>query len=40
MEYCAAGSVIDLIKITKKQLNEYEIASILQSTIKGLDYLH
>lgn len=30
IEYCAAGSIIDLIKITKKQLNEYEIASILK----------
>ena len=40
MEYCAAGSVIDLMKITKKNLNEYEIASILQTTLKGLNYLH
>lgn len=40
MEYCAAGSAIDLIKITKKQLNEYEIASILKAALKGLDYLH
>ena len=23
MEYCAAGSVIDLIRITKKTLNEF-----------------
>ena len=40
MEYCAAGSAIDLIRITKKQLNEFEIASILFYTLKGLQYLH
>ena len=40
MEYCAAGSMIDLIKITKKSLNENEIASVFQSTLKGLKYLH
>ena len=40
MEYCAAGSVIDLIRITKRTLNEYEIASIAYNTLKGLEYLH
>jgi serine/threonine kinase 4 len=40
MEYCAAGSVIDLIKVTKKSLNEQQIASILKSTLRGIDYLH
>lgn len=40
MEYCNAGSVIDLIKITKRQLTEYEIASIVQAVLRGLDYLH
>lgn len=40
MEYCAAGSAIDLIRITKKQLNEFEIASILFCALKGLQYLH
>ncbi|KAL4495229.1 hypothetical protein ABPG72_007336, partial [Tetrahymena utriculariae] len=40
MEYCAAGSIIDLVKITRIQLNEQQIASILQSTLKGLQYLH
>ena len=40
MEYCAAGSVIDLMRITKKQLNEFEIASVLYFTLKGLQYLH
>ena len=29
IEYCAAGSVIDLMKITKIKLDEYLIATIL-----------
>ena len=40
MEYCAAGSVIDLIKIANVTLTEPQIASIIFSTLKGLDYLH
>lgn len=40
LEYCHAGSVIDLLNITQKKLNEYEIASILESVLKGLVYLH
>ncbi len=40
MEYCAAGSVIDLLRITKKVLNEFEIASVAFATLKGLEYLH
>lgn len=40
MEYCAAGSVIDLLRITKKQLNEQQIASIIFYTLKALEYLH
>ncbi|XP_062897125.1 serine/threonine-protein kinase 3/4 isoform X1 [Mobula hypostoma] len=40
MEYCGAGSVSDLIRIRNKTLTEDEIATILQSTLKGLEYLH
>ncbi|XP_023248859.1 serine/threonine-protein kinase 4-like [Seriola lalandi dorsalis] len=40
MEYCGAGSVSDIIRIRNKTLTEEEIASILQSTVKGLEYLH
>jgi serine/threonine protein kinase len=36
IEYCSAGSVIDLIKITKKQLSECEIACILSQALRGL----
>lgn len=47
MEYCVAGSAIDIIRITKKvlrqfmqELTECEIASILQAVLRGLEYLH
>ncbi|XP_077434090.1 serine/threonine-protein kinase 4-like [Vanacampus margaritifer] len=40
MEYCGAGSVSDIIRIRSKTLSEEEIASILRSTLKGLEYLH
>lgn len=40
MEYCGAGSVSDIIRIRNKTLTEEEIGAILQSTLKGLEYLH
>ena len=40
MEYCSAGSVLDLIKITGNPLNEVQIASILSQVLRGLNYLH
>lgn len=40
MEYCAIGSILDLMQITQKTLNEYQIASVLALALKGLDYLH
>ncbi|KAM6979628.1 serine/threonine-protein kinase 4-like [Aplochiton taeniatus] len=40
MEYCGAGSVIDIIRLRNKTLTQEEIATILQSTLKGLEYLH
>ena len=40
MEYCNPGSVSDIIKITKRTLNETEIASICQAVLRGLEYLH
>ena len=40
MEYCAAGSIADLIKIRKSPLSEAQIASIMYSTLRGLEYLH
>lgn len=40
MEYCSAGSVADLIKVTKRTLDEVQIASICQAVLRGLEYLH
>ncbi|XP_064825313.1 serine/threonine-protein kinase 4-like isoform X2 [Oncorhynchus masou masou] len=40
MEYCGAGSVSDIIRLRNKTLTEDEIATIVQSTLKGLEYLH
>ncbi|XP_023655496.1 serine/threonine-protein kinase 4-like [Paramormyrops kingsleyae] len=40
MEYCGAGSVSDIIRLRNKTLTEDEIATITQSTLKGLEYLH
>eukprot|EP01083_Nonionella_stella_P217504 780876_1 len=40
MEYCGAGSVGDVIKITKKRLKEAQIAVIAKHALSGLRYLH
>ncbi|XP_065185374.1 serine/threonine-protein kinase 4-like [Sycon ciliatum] len=40
MEYCGAGSVSDIMKACRKTLTEPETATILQATLKGLEYLH
>ena len=40
IEYCDAGSVLDLMRITNKYLNEEEISSITQMVLKGLIFLH
>lgn len=40
LEYCNPGSVADIVKITKKTLDEFAIASICQAVLKGLEYLH
>lgn len=40
MEYCGAGSVSDLMRITEKTLNEDQISVILKDALKGLHYLH
>jgi len=41
MEYCAVGSVIDLIRFLGEPFaNENLIASILHGALKGLEYLH
>lgn len=40
MEYCGAGSVSDLMRITGKTLNEDQICVVLRDALKGLEYLH
>ncbi|XP_053576064.1 serine/threonine-protein kinase 4 [Bombina bombina] len=40
MEYCGGGSVSDIIRLRKQTLKEDEIATIIHSTLKGLEYLH
>jgi serine/threonine protein kinase len=40
MEYCDAGSVSDLMEITKRAFNETQIRIILKDALKGLHFLH
>jgi len=40
MEYCAAGSVSDIMHLRKKTLTEEQIAVIIKSTLQGLAYMH
>jgi len=40
MEYCAAGSVSDIMHLRKKTLTEEQIAVIIKSTLQGLVYMH
>ena len=40
MEYCAGGSVLELVRAMNGSLSEEIIATILYNTLKGLDYMH
>ena len=40
MEYCVAGSASDIMKLTETTFHEDQIATILNDTLKGLEYLH
>ncbi|EGG21714.1 calpain-like cysteine protease [Cavenderia fasciculata] len=40
MEYCAMGSVSDMMNVTNQILNEEQIALVCYSVLKGLFYLH
>ncbi|KAI8849425.1 kinase-like domain-containing protein [Chytridium lagenaria] len=40
MEYCAAGSVSDIMSLCRTTLNEAQIAVVCQYTLEGLSYLH
>lgn len=38
MEYCDAGSCLDLLKISV--FKELDVACIMSQTLKGLEYIH
>ena len=40
MEYCAAGSVTDVMRMTETCITEEEIAVISRQVLEGLKYLH
>jgi serine/threonine kinase 3 len=40
MEYCAAGSITDIMKVCLVTITESQIASICKDTLQGLQYLH
>lgn len=40
LEYCAAGSISDIISVRKRSLSEKEIAAVIKFILKGLEYLH
>jgi serine/threonine protein kinase len=40
VEYCDAGSALDLMSFTDRNLNEEQIASIVEMILKGLAFLH
>lgn len=40
MEYCAAGSLADMMQICHKTLTEKQIAAALRMSLLGLEYLH
>lgn len=40
MEYCAAGSIADIMCVLDRPLDEQQIAVVCKFTLKGLSYLH
>ena len=40
LEYCYAGSIQDIIKLSDRTLNEIQIAAVCFAVLKGLEYLH
>lgn len=40
MEYCALGSVRDLLETSNYTFDESEIAFVISNTLRGLAYLH
>lgn len=40
MDYCAAGSLADMMTICRRTLSEAQIQAAMQMSLMGLDYLH
>lgn len=40
MEYCAAGSLSDMMSVCKRTLTEEQIACVMKQSLAGLTYLH
>lgn len=40
MEYCAGGSICDLMAICERTLQEDQIAAVMKQSLQGLEYLH
>lgn len=40
LEHCGGGSISDMMNILKTTFNEQQIAAVMHSCLKGLDYLH
>jgi serine/threonine protein kinase len=40
LEHCGGGSISDIIMILKTTFTEQQIAAVMASCLKGLDYLH
>ena len=40
LDFCNAGSVLDIIRMSQRTLNEEQIAAICYSVLMGLEYLH
>jgi Flp pilus assembly protein TadG len=40
MEYCASGSLSDVMQICKRTLSEQQVASVMRMCLAGLAYLH
>ena len=40
MEYCALGSLSDLMAVCQRTLTEKQIAAVMRMALQGLAYLH
>ena len=40
MEYCEAGSILDILKHTKSTLTDQQLGSVMRDALLGLQYLH